>query len=208
MYQPNCPNRGRGRGRQASLSGAVAIALFLSAACSSSHDEEHGLRFSSASGGTQEGQTASSDHERGDFFPVAAPPFSDGIFPCSECHEDMDTNLERRELEDEHEGFTLHHGDRERWCFDCHDPDDRDMLRLASGKKIPFTESYRLCGQCHGDKYRDWRRGAHGKRTGKWSGKKEYLLCAHCHNPHSPHFEPLKPLPAPTRPVDTRRRFP
>lgn len=203
MYQPRILTYPSLRAAS-SLAAALLTFAFL-VGCS--EEESEILRFSST-GGAEGAAEGSSDLGREGFFPVASPPFSDGIFPCSECHGEMDTNLERRELEDEHEGFTLNHGDRERWCFDCHDAEDRDMLHLASGKKIPFTESYKLCGQCHGDKYRDWRRGAHGKRTGSWSGTKEYLLCAHCHNPHAPHFGPIKPLPAPTRPVGTRRRLP
>jgi hypothetical protein len=71
---------------------------------------------------------------------------------------------------------------------------------LVSGELIDFTESHRLCGQCHGDKYSDWKVGVHGKRTGLWNGKKEYLLCAHCHNPHNPRFQPIPPKPPPLRP--------
>ncbi len=133
-------------------------------------------------------------------FPVPPPPFSYGIFPCSDCHGDMEVDTKPRKLEDEHEEIVLHHGPRERWCFDCHNPGNRDVLRLASGKTIPFTESYLLCGQCHGPKFRDWRAGVHGKRTGRWDGRKEYLLCAHCHNPHAPRFPPLTPKPPPPRP--------
>ncbi len=133
-------------------------------------------------------------------FPVAPPPFSEGIFPCTDCHADMTPNLERRELVDEHTNIVLHHAEGQRWCLDCHNPNDRDKLRLVSGEVIPFTESYRLCGQCHGDKYRDWKVGIHGKRTGFWNGDKEYLLCAHCHNPHDPSFKPLTPMPPPERP--------
>ena len=88
----------------------------------------------------------------------------------------------------------------DRWCFDCHEAEDRDQLRLINGTMVPFTESYRLCGQCHGTIYRDWRSGIHGRRTGNWDGPKTYLLCAHCHNPHHPKFEPMKPLPPPVRP--------
>jgi len=139
-------------------------------------------------------------------FAVPPPPFTDGIFPCSECHESMPVNMERRELTDEHTNVVLHHGPRERWCFDCHNPTDRDHLRLASGTLVPFTESWRLCGQCHGDKLRDWKVGVHGKRTGEWSGQKRYLLCAHCHDPHSPHFKPLAPRPAPKRPLEAAGR--
>ncbi len=135
---------------------------------------------------------------------VPPPPFSDDIFPCMECHADQETNLERRELEDMHEDILLDHGPRERWCFDCHSPDNRDQLRLANGAPVLFSESYRLCGQCHGPKLRDWRVGVHGKRQGNWDGKKSYLLCAHCHNPHAPRFKPIAPMPPPTRPGQIR----
>jgi hypothetical protein len=100
----------------------------------------------------------------------------------------MDVDQTVRVLEDEHEDVKLHHAEQFRWCLDCHDADDRDKLRLQSGEKIGFEVSYRLCGQCHGDKYREWKKGIHGKRTGNWNGDKQYLLCAHCHNPHNPTF--------------------
>ena len=74
----------------------------------------------------------------------------------------------------------------------------------TGGEAIPFTESYLLCGQCHGEKLRDWKVGVHGKRTGDWNGRKQYLLCAHCHDPHSPRFKPLKPLPPPVPPEQIR----
>jgi len=133
-------------------------------------------------------------------FPVPAPPFSEGIFPCMECHGSIPPNPERRTLEGMHTDIVLHHDEEHRWCLDCHDMNDRNQLRLASGALVPFTESYRLCGQCHGTQYRDWRSGIHGKRTGYWNGAKRYLLCVHCHNPHSPRFASLQPLPPPVRP--------
>jgi len=136
-------------------------------------------------------------------FPVPPPPFSEGIFPCSECHAEMTPNPKRRQLEEEHTDIVLNHS-QGRWCLDCHDLTNRDKLHLISGEKIGFNESYRLCGQCHGDKYRDWKVGVHGKRTGDWNGKKEYLLCAHCHNPHDPGFKPLAPKPPPVRPEHIR----
>lgn len=144
---------------------------------------------------------AATSEEAGGTFRVPPPPFSEEeIFPCSECHADMEVNRERRELEDFHDDIHLEHGPADRWCFDCHNPDDRDSLRLVNGTLIGFDESYRLCGQCHGTIYRDWREGIHGRRVGYWNGAKSYLLCAHCHNPHSPRFRPLKPLPPPVRP--------
>ncbi len=133
-------------------------------------------------------------------FVVPPPPLTEGIFPCSECHADMEVDYTRRKMEYAHEEIELHHGPRERWCFDCHNPEDRDRLRLASGQLVGFDESYRLCGQCHGTIFRDWREGIHGRRRGYWNGAKSYLLCPSCHNPHSPKFQPLKPLPPPVRP--------
>lgn len=133
-------------------------------------------------------------------FPVPPPPFSEGIFPCMSCHEGIPPNPERRELDGMHNDIVLHHDEEHRWCLDCHDQNDRNQLRLASGALVPFTESYRLCGQCHGTQFRDWKSGIHGKRTGYWNGSKRYLLCVNCHSPHSPRFAALKPLPPPVRP--------
>jgi hypothetical protein len=132
---------------------------------------------------------------------VPPPPFSEGIFPCSNCHKDMKVNRTRRVLTEMHTEIVLKHDEEHRWCLDCHDPDDRDYLHLASGQRISFDESYLLCGQCHGEKLRDWRAGVHGRRTGQWNGHKRYLLCANCHNPHQPRFKPIQPKPAPLPPT-------
>jgi len=131
---------------------------------------------------------------------VPPPPLSDGIFPCSECHKSLPVNRTRRKLEF-HDEIQLKHDEQNRWCLDCHNADNRDVLHLASGELVPFNESYRLCGQCHGEKYRDWRAGVHGRRIGDWNGHKQYLLCPNCHNPHQPRFKSLEPKPAPSRPT-------
>jgi hypothetical protein len=144
---------------------------------------------------------AAAESEEPGVFNVPPAPFSEeGIFPCSECHADLEINYERREMEYMHEDIQLSHGPAERWCFDCHNAEDRDRLRLVNGTLVGFDESYRLCGQCHGTIYRDWREGIHGRRRGYWDGAKSYLLCAHCHDPHHPRFEALEPLPPPVRP--------
>lgn len=137
---------------------------------------------------------------------VPPPPFSDGIFPCSDCHseESLPVNRTKRTLVDAHDDIVLKHDEEHRWCLDCHDATNRDVLHLASGEPVPFAESYRLCGQCHGEKYRDWRVGVHGRRVGQWNGAKQYLLCVHCHNPHQPRYKPMAPKPAPVRPMRTR----
>jgi len=133
---------------------------------------------------------------------LAAPTSDefDDYFPCSDCHEDEETNRRPRELVDEHEDHELHHGGL--WCLACHDADDRDQLHLADTVLVPFEDSWRLCTQCHGDKLADWRAGVHGKRTGHWWGPKDYRTCVGCHDPHTPHFRPLKPEPPPVRPAD------
>lgn len=133
-------------------------------------------------------------------FSIAPPVLTDGFFPCSDCHGEMDPNLKRRELQDEHVDISLHHAAGQFWCLDCHHPENRDALRLATGESIPFTESFKLCGQCHGKQLRVWQVGFHGRRTGHWNGEKEYLLCTHCHYPHDPRFKPLTPQPPPERP--------
>jgi hypothetical protein len=136
-----------------------------------------------------------------DAFPVPPPPLSEDYYPCAEnCHSDMDVDPTPRTLEDEHDDVELHHAEQFRWCLDCHDAEDRDKLRLQSGEKIGFDESYRLCGQCHGARFRDWKLGIHGKRTGSWNGKTQYLLCAHCHDPHNPAWKPIKPERPPAVP--------
>jgi hypothetical protein len=129
------------------------------------------------------------------------PPFSEGIFPCSECHADMKDRARRELAFHEEQQKVFDHDAEHRWCLDCHDYENRDVLRLASGATVPFTESYRLCGQCHGDKYRDWRAGIHGKRVGRWDGEKTYLLCVNCHNPHSPGFKGVKDVEAGGKPT-------
>ncbi|MBF0343431.1 MAG: hypothetical protein HQL06_04285 [Nitrospirae bacterium] len=131
------------------------------------------------------------------------PPFSEGIFPCTTCHAGLKPDKTRRELYF-HTEISLKHAAKQRWCLDCHDSENRDRLRLANGDHVTFEESYMLCGQCHGNVFREWKKGIHGKRTGLWNsdkpGDKVYLLCVNCHNPHSPQFKPIKPLPLPVRP--------
>jgi hypothetical protein len=136
-------------------------------------------------------------------FLVPPPPFTEGIFPCSQCHAGMPANRTPRKLEGMHQNIDLKHMPGG-WCFDCHNPNNRDTLRLANGKIVRFEESYNLCGQCHGTILREWKAGLHGKRTGMWNGEKQYRLCVHCHWPHDPRFKQIKPLPPPVNPSDIK----
>lgn len=115
---------------------------------------------------------------------------------CEICH--------TRIRDSQHNTILLRHAEDQRDCFGCHNPDNRDVLRLANGTTLRFEDSYLLCGQCHGPKLRDWRLGLHGKRTGEWRGKHKYRLCVHCHSPHEPRYKPMPALPRPARPEEIR----
>ena len=169
---------------------AAALAALLSSAC----DAAQGDSRSPAPAPSNAASVDEGIH-------VPPPPFSPGVFPCSDCHDpEIPVNTQRRTMQTAHQEIVLKHDEEHRWCLDCHSAADRDKLHLASGELIDFTESFRLCGQCHGDKYRDWRAGVHGRRSGDWNGQKTYLLCVNCHNAHSPAFAPLEPKPPPVRP--------
>lgn len=172
----------------------VGIVAMVTVACDP--HEESTLHFDHAAASARQQSTT--------LLPVAPPPFSEGIFPCSSCHSPEDqVDRSPREL-GFHDDIVLHHDEKNRWCLDCHDAVNRDRLHLADGRPVEFTESYRLCGQCHGTQLRDWKAGEHGKRTGSWSGEKQYLLCVSCHSPHSPRYKPLKPEQPPLKQENIR----
>jgi hypothetical protein len=148
--------------------------------------------------------------EKTEVYPVPPPLVYQGLYPCQACHRrdvrGVSSELEKgdsflskyirkpnpqpRVLVKMHRNIKLQHASWH-WCLNCHDTDERNYLRLITGEKIPFEKSYRLCGQCHGSIYRDWKIGIHGRRVGNWQGEKLYLLCSHCHDPHSPKFRKL-----------------
>jgi len=170
--------------------GLGVLAVF--AACSEPHEK---VPFPPGPAASRDVEDTAAKH-------VPPPPLNADMWPCSQCHDnkDLTSNPKRRELNQPHDEIKLTHDEKHRWCLDCHDAENRDVLRLASGAQVPFERSYELCGQCHGDKYRDWRAGVHGRRTGQWNGEKQYQLCVHCHDSHAPQFKPLKPEPAPIPP--------
>ena len=72
---------------------------------------------------------------------VPPPPFTAGIFPCSNCHGMMPVDRNRRDLTAFHTEIELRHDEENRWCLDCHDATDRDWLHLANGDLVSFDES-------------------------------------------------------------------
>lgn len=153
-------------------------------------------------------------------YPVPPPLVYRGIYPCQACHrKDVGEGTASREEEGAflgtyihfpnpqprvlvrmHRDIDLRHGKGAFWCLNCHNKQERNTLMLLNGEAVPFDESYRLCGQCHGTIYRDWKLGIHGRRVGQWDGRKLYLLCAHCHDPHDPKFRKIPGLPSPRAP--------
>lgn len=158
---------------------------------------------------TQEGpfdgiSETSPEANKDEEYAVPLEPLPKTITPCRACHgpeKDFKINWTREEVLRVHTDIRLKHGGVRVWCLDCHSPEERNyLLPLSDGKRIPFERSYELCGKCHGTKYRDWRNGIHGKRVGYWNGKKIYMLCTQCHNPHAPRFRPIEPMPPPKKP--------
>lgn len=119
---------------------------------------------------------------------------------CTECHaifvsSDVDPPVQLKQ----HTEIKLRHGMNDR-CYNCHSKADRSKLILHGGVEIGFDQVGKLCAQCHGTTYRDWEVGMHGRTMGSWdasSGKQRRLMCTECHDPHSPAYEPMVPMPAP-----------
>jgi hypothetical protein len=131
---------------------------------------------------------------------------SSDLYPCSECHTgDGGADFLDRDVDFHTDKVISGHGEPLKWCFDCHNPDSPNTLRLVGGEAIDFERAHLLCGQCHGKIHAAWEAGAYGKRMGFWDGEKRLFSCAECHDPHQPRFAAITPDPAPTRPADTLR---
>lgn len=116
---------------------------------------------------------------------------------CTECHRMFESRPETAPRIFQHQHIKLAHGMNDR-CFNCHDPNARDRLRVEGTVTVGFDASERLCASCHGPTYRDWVAGMHGRTADSWQpGKRRHLTCVACHDPHHPAQPPLAPLPAP-----------
>ncbi len=118
---------------------------------------------------------------------------------CMECHQLFESNPITPEKLIQHSNIIMDHG-MNKTCYNCHHTKDRNKLVLRGGKTTDFNNVELLCAQCHGTTYRDWQKGMHGKTLGHWDikqGQPEKLACTQCHDPHSPAFKSMKPLPGP-----------
>ncbi len=135
---------------------------------------------------------------RGTFKPLQLER-SGFVFKCNECHKVFSSSLERKTLNAEHTDLKLNHGQNDH-CFNCHNINNRDSYTAHDGSEIPSNQPALLCSKCHGLIYRDWQSGAHGRISGHWDtkqGEQTKVLCIQCHDPHSPAFPQIEPMPGP-----------
>lgn len=121
-------------------------------------------------------------------------------YDCMECHRLFPARWhyggDHRPL-NEHRDIILDHGNN-RFCLNCHHPTNRNAFVDYDGAEIAQADVVELCAKCHGTIYRDWQAGAHGRHNGFWKadlGGRTKLRCIQCHDPHSPKFKAMKPLP-------------
>lgn len=134
--------------------------------------------------------------------PLPDPPWirSGGYeLTCMECHRLFDSLPDTPRRLMQHRHIALDHGLNDQ-CLNCHDRENRNRLVLRTNETLPFADAPRLCGQCHGTAWRDWARGTHGRTNDFWDatrGTVKRLSCIECHDPHTPAFDPMRPLPGP-----------
>jgi len=124
-------------------------------------------------------------------------------YNCMECHTLLKSRWHYDRPMVEHRDIQLGHGNN-RFCLNCHHPTNRNAFVDYDGTEIAQAEVVQLCAKCHGTTYRDWEAGVHGRQNGHWDetkGPKTKLRCIQCHDPHSPKFKEMQPLPPLTYPA-------
>ena len=126
---------------------------------------------------------------------------------CTVCHAQLEPNPEPRVLEGgpPNHRFEFKHGRGRFWCFACHDPVNRDKLRLLNGTTIDLEDYILVCAQCHEVLYYDWQDRLHGKWVGSWQNGKPEKGCIDCHYQHDPAFRPIQPEKPPEKPAERKK---
>lgn len=121
------------------------------------------------------------------------------FYPCDRCHpvtvneagqpsHPLPIGLEKHEITLEVHDVL---GTDDEACLACHDDPTRNpgMLKLPDGELVEITgQVSKVCQTCHSTKYRDWEQGIHGKGAPK-------CTAAGCHDPHTPSWIYIAPLP-------------
>lgn len=121
---------------------------------------------------------------------------------CGTCHSTREPNRHYGSAghlpQAFHQGLKYAHADLS--CLACHHAEDYDSLRLADGRRLPFSAAQQLCAQCHGPQTRDYLNGSHGGMNGSWdreAQKRSRNTCTDCHDPHHPAYPTWTPIFAP-----------
>ena len=136
----------------------------------------------------------------------AAPAMADraatgklAFAPCDRCHP-VYVDAQGKPTKPLPNGFEQHQielevhdilGEGDKACLACHDDPTRDpgQLILADGSLVDITgDVSQVCQRCHFEKYTEFKLGIHGKHADTCSA-------AGCHNPHTPSWIYVAPLP-------------
>jgi hypothetical protein len=119
-------------------------------------------------------------------------------FPCQRCHKVPLAQMKHDGKDGKpraHWNLQLKHaGESVMNCSTCHDPNDMNVLKTVTGKRVSIDESWQVCAQCHSRQAADWAGGAHGKRAAGWASTRVAKTCAECHNPHRPAWDTRAPV--------------
>ncbi len=111
------------------------------------------------------------------------------FFPCDKCHppgKELPVGFKKHEIRLEaHDKL----GQGNSACFVCHQSvENPALLRLADGGFVNIDgDISKVCYRCHPERYDAWKKGMHGKQPG--------CTAKGCHNPHSPAWIAISPLP-------------
>lgn len=119
-------------------------------------------------------------------------------YPCQQCHQH--TGGEGNAPVTSHSEIRVKHMEGGDNCQTCHDADNPEKLRLATGKTFGLDDVHELCRQCHSTQVADWEVGIHGKNVGNWLTDVQRFACTGCHNPHKPAYGSAIAVPPPPFP--------
>lgn len=124
------------------------------------------------------------------------------FYPCKACHpigtKPIPNNFKGHQIKlESHDKL----GKGTAACLVCHDSPTRNpgLLKLIDGSLVSITgDVSKVCYRCHSTKYKAWKAGAHGRIPLELDGKYgENTKCTTkgCHNPHTPGWISVQPLP-------------